>query len=314
MQIFERRNYCWEVLVKNGAVIDSVTRMVEGSTRTDNSPKFKSYSVYEVLVDNYDRLGVVDALIQWGWLATKDTRRRARVRAYDIGLRDIAEDFDKYEMLLNGFRGIAFDGAVVRALNTFGLYEGLTPVEYPGEYGKITIDGGISVLLYRGLTPLMMAVLKRDEALIEDILKKEPHQLKIKSQDMYERMALHLAVIQRQVDAIKPLLAVGSPIDAGDWQGNTPLHIVAWLGDIGPQKKLTTLLLAGGTTFGAVNKIGDTPLHRAVRLRDFAYVEYLLENYRKQLDLDAKNQDGMTAYQIAEKLGLREMTALLKKQ
>lgn len=314
MQIFERRNYCWEVLVKNGALIDSVTRMVEGSTRIDNSPKFRSYSVFEVLVDNYDRLGVIDALIQWGWLASKEIRIRARARAYDIGLRDIAEEFDKYEILLNGFKGIAFDAVVQRQLNAFGLYEGLTPVEYPGEYGKITIDGGISVLLYRGLTPLMMAVLKKDEVLIEDILKKEPYQLKIKSQDMYERTALHLAVIQRQSDAIKPLLAAGSSIDAGDWQGNTPLHIVAWLGNIASQKKLTTLLVGNGATFTIVNKVGETVLHRAVRLRDFEYVEYLLENYRKQLDLNQQNRDGLTAYTLAEKLGLREIMRLLKKE
>jgi ankyrin repeat protein len=300
VQDMSKRNYYWEVLVKHGAQSNSVTRMVESNTKLVGE-RMRGYNVLEILIDNFDRLGVIDALVQWGWLMNKGMQTRARAHAYDdAGLRDYADEFDKYWQLVSGFKGVCplMDLPLRRKLNVFVEYEGLRVFEYTGAYDPIIFEGK-TIAAYRGFTPLMQALLKGSSVAIDDILKKERFQLNARSGDRYARTALHLAVIHQRVDYVKQLLGAGALVGVRDWQGNTPLHTVAWIDDILTQKKLTPLLLAAGAKFDSVNNKGDTVLHHAVRCNESAYVAYLLHDY-KDINRHIKNKQGLTPKALAE--------------
>jgi ankyrin repeat protein len=158
----------------------------------------------------------------------------------------------------------------------------------------------------------MMAVVRGNAVLVRTLLKEATYQLTIQSQDRYRRTVLQMAVLQQNVDVVRMLLKAKADVNAQDWQGNTALHMVAWMGEIIPQKKLTPILVAAGCRLNSTNAMGDTVLHRAVRLRDLGYAEYLMKTYSKEIHKNIKNKSGETAYQLAEKLGLNEMMKVIR--
>jgi len=90
------RNWFVGELVKNGADVNARTQFIESGTVPGKKNK-RTYSVLDMIVDNYDRTGIIDVLQNWGTLFAKDSRSRARTYAYDDGFRDIAREIDRYE-------------------------------------------------------------------------------------------------------------------------------------------------------------------------------------------------------------------------
>jgi ankyrin repeat protein len=313
VQDLRRRNHYVAVLLKHGARVEDMTKLEESSTKVEGQRHAaRNYNTLEILVNNYDRLGVVDMLMRWGWLHVKPLRERVRAYAYDLGLRDIAGEFDTYDLVLLPFKNeekiklFQSESEKMRAaLLKYGGDEGLREVEFDGDYGVMKV-GNVSVPLYYGMTPLMLAVLKGSIVRIESILSSAPYQLELKSDDAYKRTALLMAVLQQNVDIVKSLLKAGARIDAVDYQGGNALHLAARIGDLSIQKKITPLLVSAGCLFNAGDVRGETVLHRAVRLRDAVYIEYLMQTYKNVLDLSIKNKEGLTAYGLAKKLGLHD--------
>jgi ankyrin repeat protein len=319
VQDLRRRNYFVEILLKHGARMDEMTKLSESSTKVEGQRHdLRAYNVLEIMINNYDRLGVIDQLMRWGWLFTKAVRARARDYAYDMGLRYITENMDPYETIINrSFKGNALlsmqeQEALRRALSGYGFYQGLRETEFENEYTRILVND-IPVLTYRGMTPLMMAVLKHAAFRVKALLQEAPYLVPVLSGDRFRRTALHMAVLQHNAEIAGALIKAKASVGASDWQGNTPLHLVAWIGNITAQKKLTPLLVEAGGKFNSTNSLGDTVLHRAVRFRDLGYVEYLMVTYKKDIDLQLRNNAGLTAYKLAEKLGLMDMMRVLQK-
>lgn len=281
------RNELIHMLFLHGADLNARTYKQEGGlslslnaydsnkkvTRLNYSKTPKvSYNLLEMMAGNFDRTGIIDLLQNWGGMFPKEDRKQARDWTYDIGFRDIADVFDKYD-------------------------------ETKGAWRKN--------LEKRGLNALMIGTLTNDTELV----KKELKNINKTSEDVYRRTPLHMAIMRQYPDIAEILLKAGANVQVKDYRGNTPLHQVAWLGDIMMQKKFTEMLLQYKASFTEYNDRRENIIHHAIRLHDLPYIEYLMTTYKpEQLGLDQKNIEGLTPYYLAEKLNFKEAMKLLPKK
>lgn len=115
--------------------------------------------------------------------------------------------------------------------------------------------------------------------------------------------ALHLAAAGYRAEIVRGLLAAGAdPNAAGNHRRSTPLHYAADGFITGPEwdakRQVSTLrcLLDAGANLHAQDKNGATALHRAVRTRCAAAVQFLLE---AGADPTRKNKPGSTPFHLA---------------
>ena len=141
---------------------------------------------------------------------------------------------------------------------------------------------------------------------------------------------LHVAVMERRIDAIRVLLAANAPLEAPDHHGKTPLswgpfaympqekHIYQKLGqphdtvyvDPGEAEGIT-LLLDAGANLEATDQEGNTPLHQAVMLGSLRGAETLLARGAK---VNAKNRSGQTPLSLAKARQNTDMIQLLSRK
>src|SRR5262249_3033064 len=115
--------------------------------------------------------------------------------------------------------------------------------------------------------------------------------------------ALHLAAAGYRVEIVRGLLAAGAdPNAARNHRRSTPLHYAADGYINGPawdaKRQVSTLrcLLDAGADLQAQDKNGATALHRAVRTRCAAAVQFLLQ---AGADPTRKNKSGSTPFHLA---------------
>lgn len=122
---------------------------------------------------------------------------------------------------------------------------------------------------------------------------------------------LHKAVLSRQIERVKSLLASNADVNARDGIGATPMHVAAFL----QSTNLMELLLANHADINATNKDGLTPLFITVQ---FSFSQY--EHHREALELLLKNKadvgirrlsDGWTSLHVAASYGLKDVAELL---
>jgi len=134
---------------------------------------------------------------------------------------------------------------------------------------------------------------------------------------------LHLAAQEGHDVVVEVLLAAGATLDALSNQGLTPLHVAAFNGqDHVAQRLLTAIADTGGTPPDyaafkgsvhehvalAVDDKGQTELHRDASYGLFAGVERLLA---AGAAVDAVDNEGRTAYDVAKAGGHRKVMGLL---
>ena len=88
-------------------------------------------------------------------------------------------------------------------------------------------------------------------------------------------------------DAVAACLEAGVEINAPNADGDTPLHLAAWVGD----PSVAALLLEAGADPRARNDWGATPLHRAAGNRSLDIITMLLD---AGAELDARDSGGNT--------------------
>jgi hypothetical protein len=115
--------------------------------------------------------------------------------------------------------------------------------------------------------------------------------------------ALHLAAAGYRLEIVRCLLAAGAdPNAAGNHRRSTPLHYAADGYINGPawdaRRQVSTLrcLLDAGADINVQDKNGATPLHRAVRTRCAAAVQFLLKAGAAST---LKNEPGSTPFHLA---------------
>ena len=115
--------------------------------------------------------------------------------------------------------------------------------------------------------------------------------------------ALHLAAAGHRVELVRLLIEAGAdPNAASNHRRGSPVHYAAdgvlthpgW--NAAKQVETIQCLLEHGADLHAQDKNGATPLHRAVRTRCAAAVDYLLRAGANPL---APNQSGSTAFHLA---------------
>ena len=105
-------------------------------------------------------------------------------------------------------------------------------------------------------------------------------------------VALHLAALQGNVEAIRQHIAAGSDLDQIDAYGSTPLLVATTFG----RPDAARALAEAGADLDIGNAEGSTPLHVAAYLGRSAIVGLLLEH---RADPHTRNDDGATPYDMA---------------
>jgi hypothetical protein len=140
---------------------------------------------------------------------------------------------------------------------------------------------------------------------------------------------LHVAVMDRRIEAIRVLLAAGAPLEARDHHGQTPLgwgpfayvpqakHIYQKLGQphdtvfVDPgEAEAMKLLLDAGASLTATDDEGNTALHHAALLGSVRGAEVLLA---RGASVTVKNRKGQTPLSLAKTRQSPALFELLQK-
>ncbi|KAI9762971.1 MAG: hypothetical protein M4579_000034 [Chaenotheca gracillima] len=128
--------------------------------------------------------------------------------------------------------------------------------------------------------------------------------LKAKTDDEYQRTALHLAVSYRHERITELLLDYGADIEARDRHDQTPLHKAVLAGN----SKITSLLVSRGAFLEATDRDGRNALHLAAL---FAHEDTVRVLLKEDVEVDAQDGDGMTPLQKAACCGYATIVSLL---
>jgi len=211
----------------------------------------------------------------------------------------------------------------------------------------VTIPGGAVVIAARGgmdeIIPLLVArgvsAADRDEALLPAAKYGHASTLRLllalgaKAEVAAENdgfTPLHVAVMERKLEAIRVLLGAGAPMEARDHEGRTALawgpfayrpqekHIYQKRGQphdtvfVDPgEATAITLLLDAGATLETTDQEGNTPLHHAVMIGSLRGADVLVARGAK---VNAKNRSGQTPVSLAKSRGNKELLGLLQRR
>ena len=197
----------------------------------------------------------------------------------------------------------------------------------------------INIPFASGLTPLLLAVKKKDTQLIKALLSAgaDPKMISKSGQNVLHKISkYHLIsrekshpetqkeiktssekLINQELDfcelkiIVKILMQNGASVNVSDDAGNTPVMIAAHANDI----QLVNLFLLQGANVNAVNNKGHTLFHLALINKDRKLSKYLLEN---GLNLDANNFDLDSAISLAKDsedlLAIKHIMSAIKKK
>ncbi len=162
---------------------------------------------------------------------------------------------------------------------------------------------------------ILAAILRDDRVAVKSLLNADPelstrlidearlHESAIFHWIYVGDTALHLTAAGYRVEIAELLLTAGSdPNSAMNRRQSGPLHYAADGYIAGPewdpkrQVKTIRCLLDAGAKIDAQDKNGATPLHRAVRTRCSAAVQYFLKSGS---DPNLRNKSGSTAFHLA---------------
>jgi ankyrin repeat protein len=125
--------------------------------------------------------------------------------------------------------------------------------------------------------------------------------------DELGRTPLHWACQEGKLEIVKCLLNAGASIDVQDNGGFTPLYTAVGEGNLGITREL---LERNASPTLRVKSDGDgTPLHSACAWGHFDIVKLLVD--KKQVDINAKDEDRQTPLFFAKKGGFKKIADYL---
>jgi ankyrin repeat protein len=129
----------------------------------------------------------------------------------------------------------------------------------------------------------------------------------INAEGAQNRCAIHRAIGGGHARIVEFLIEKGADIHKVDKGGKNPMHWCAVTGNV----ECSNLVIKGGGA-GDVNKTsksGQTPLHMAAEGGKNEFVQHLVAN---GAEVDTKDGDGMTAFDLAKKMGHKDVMSTLQ--
>jgi len=134
------------------------------------------------------------------------------------------------------------------------------------------ISGYLKRMKHLDLNPLIPAIKRSDEELLNILIAMDTIATQLKTGDGHGKCPLHWAAGRGFVVGAKLLLAAGADPNQPDNYSQVPLHLAAeW-----NQTEIVEILLRAGADVNAVDLGGETPLHRAVAMNSAGAVSLLL--------------------------------------
>ncbi|KFY80330.1 hypothetical protein V499_00804 [Pseudogymnoascus sp. VKM F-103] len=147
---------------------------------------------------------------------------------------------------------------------------------------------------YQGRTSLHVAA-RSDNADGVSLLLRHDTAGIVTVQDSKSQQPLHYAASTGSLRVAELLLANNADVSAVADEGETPLHCAVYEG----HEDVVELLLKNKASVGARRENGRTPLYMAVDVGKDSIVKVLLEYISEPMDLEAPDEDGLTALYLA---------------
>lgn len=171
---------------------------------------------------------------------------------------------------------------------------------YPSELTRVTIEE------LWDLSALHMAVIQ-EEQIGDNISNLLQVWENVDIADSRGRTALYWASLLGDAELVDILLDHGANPNAIDCQGSTPLH--AFLSRSDFSWSIADSLLASGTNLHVYNNFGNSVLHEAAYAGNTTALLKLL--FKGEIDINKKNNRGLTALHIASSYGNVEVSQCL---
>ncbi len=160
-----------------------------------------------------------------------------------------------------------------------------------------------------GLTGLMFAAVYGERDLAKALIA-QGASLNLKS-TKEQNTALHFSMNNMRVDTSQDvgtyLIDAYANTRLKNKFGDTPLHLTISTDVDSDWVAMIERLIKNGAAINAQTNQGDTLLHLAVNMKKDTWVKTLLNNYGPLLNLEIKNNKGLTPYKYALQLGFTDL-------
>lgn len=123
--------------------------------------------------------------------------------------------------------------------------------------------------------------------------------------DRNDETALHVAIRSASLESAKNLIDAGANVNIANMQDQVPIVLAM---EMGNEEIFNALSKAKDIDLGVKNRLGDTPLHAAVRLNNQYAVETLV---KIGADTSIKNKEGSNPKELATQIGVESLVAIL---
>ncbi|KAL8988055.1 MAG: hypothetical protein Q9177_002810 [Variospora cf. flavescens] len=177
----------------------------------------------------------------------------------------------------------------------------MTPMHYAAQATKpvclqpLMGNGATITQQARGWTALhYICSFHDDTAYIRLLL---DHGADVNTRTYVGKTALSLAIIRNHVKGAAFLIGKGADLDVLDNEGQSPLALAIKFGNL---ESLKLLLQSGAAVHKLFSEGDDTLIHLAAKFPNVRIIDYLADFDLRDVDLDARNKDGLTARELIQ--------------
>ena len=182
----------------------------------------------------------------------------------------------------------------------YGVYGGCDILEdWTSHYGTKVWD-----TIGRPADYIFVAAAWGFDDIVEKRLQIDPNAVNLARSHEFNSPLLCIAATHGRLDIVRLLLKYGADVQEKDGFGETALMIATRANDI----EIVHLLLKNGAT---VEQRGENAVHNAAQQGRFAILVLMLEH---GLNIEGKDEEGMTALDLAVEEGHEDIAQLLREQ
>ncbi|KAI4280572.1 MAG: hypothetical protein L6R35_005863 [Caloplaca aegaea] len=177
----------------------------------------------------------------------------------------------------------------------------MTPMHYAAQATKpvclqpLLGNGATITQQARGWTALhYICTFHDDTAYIRLLL---DHGADVNTRTYVGKTALSLAIIRNHVKGAAFLIGKGADLDVLDNEGQSPLALAIKFGNL---ESLKLLLQSGAAVHKLSSEGDDTLIHLAAKFPNVRIIDYLADFDLRDVDLDARDKDGLTARELIQ--------------